>query len=269
MKDRPRRRSSVRPGRPERVAVLLQFLTLPLWGCLGTDFAVEADVAAFSPRIHGDFALGSGPSVDDISLSSDLDIDDQEVEPYFRAKGEVLGFELEASYFATEQEGTGILTADFGNITVGSAVSSTMDLAAGRLALTWDLFDLGFLEVSPGLAVEYLDIELVVEEPVFDLSEEISVEQPVPMLALGLEGRLPKIPLRLTADFAGIVAGFEDLDGLVLDSEIRLEYELWSWCAVFAGYRRLIIELEGRADGQEFDGDIDIDGFMLGLGLRF
>ncbi len=38
---------------------------------------------------------------------------------------------------------------------------------------------------------------------------------------------------------------------------------------LFAGWRHLLVQLDGESDGQAFDGDVTLSGAVAGLTLRF
>ena len=58
-----------------------------------------------------------------------------------------------------------------------------------------------------------------------------------------------------------------DVDGTYWDVEALLRYQATGLIEIFAGYRFINIDVEGEADGQRFDSDLILSGWMVGGGI--
>jgi len=247
-------------------------LLLAAAGCIGIP-TVTIDGGVHALELDGEIGLSNSASTgfDTIDLSSQLDLGDTEYAPIGRVGVDLGRFDFQAWGFTTSTDGSGTVTADFGNITAGSAVESELDLTLAQGRALFDVVDLDFFEAGLGLAVQWIDFDLDVHEQVFGLDESISVQQPVPLLAgrLGVDlGELSPVPVSVELSAAGIWGSYGDLDGAVVDVELlaRLQFDLLGF---FVGWRQLQIDLEGESGDQAFDGDVTTSGAVLGLTLRF
>ena len=66
-----------------------------------------------------------------------------------------------------------------------------------------------------------------------------------------------------------ITADVDDVEGEVLDIEAQLVLHPTDLIEVFVGYRSLELQFDGDIDGDTFDTDIQISGFLVGGGIRF
>lgn len=249
----------------------LATLLLSAAGCGLPTLTIDGGVHSLT--LDGDIGLSNSGSTgfDTIDLTSQLDLDDTEYVPIARVGVDLGRFDFQAWGFSSTTDGTGTVSADFGNITAGSAVESELDLTLAQGRALFDVIDFDFFEAGLGLAVQWIDFDLDVRETVFGLNESIHVQQPVPLLAgrVGVDlGELSPIPLAVELSAAGIWGSYGDLDGAVFDVELlaRAQFGMFG---VFAGWRQLQIELEGESGDQAFDGDMTTQGALLGVTLRF
>jgi hypothetical protein len=251
-------------------AALIFFAALA--GCSASDPLVRADLALFAPSFQGDVGLSNSTvtDVDTIDIESDLDLGDTDYVPYVRLEGDLGPFNLAGSWFETSQSGTGVVTADFGNITAGSTVESDLDLTLVNGRFVWDFINTDLVHLGLGVAAEWVDFDLEAKEQTFGLSESVSVSQVLPLAAahaaVGIP--LPWIPLRLDVNAAGMSLHIEDVDGTVIDIEGLLRAD-FNHFGCFAGYRYILVQTDGVIDDQNFDGDIVLAGWLLGASVRF
>jgi hypothetical protein len=253
-----------------RLAALL--LLVPAAGCFSLP-TLTLDGGFHAVTMDGSIGLSntSTTDVDTIDLSSQLDLGDTETTPYVRAGLELGPLDVTAWGFTNEASGRGVATADFGGITAGSVVESDLDLTMAQGRLLFDVVNFDLVEAGVGLAVQWVDLQLEVEEEVFGLREAIDVQQPVPLLAarVGVDlGEVTPLPLSVEVAAAGLRASYADIDGTILDLEALARLQ-WGLFGVFGGWRYLHIDIEGEADGQAFDGDVELTGAIAGLSLRF
>ncbi len=243
---------------------------LPLCACNGP--TIDFDGGLHLPHLDGTIALSNTTltSIDEIDLATDLDLDSTDAAPWLHGEVEHGSVRLTAWGFHTEASGAGTVTADFGGITAGSAVTSDLDVTLAQGRALFDLVELFGLELGGGLAVQWIDVSLDVDEPTFGLSEEVDVRQPVPLLAarVGHDFEpLLGLPVDAALSVAWIRADVGDLGGGVLDLEalVRARFDR---LGLFAGWRTLRVDIDGETDGQEFAGDVDLAGFLFGATLR-
>ena len=244
-----------------------------LGGCASEDPLVLIDAGLFAPTFDGTVALSdtTSTSMGDVDVGSDLDLGGTEHVPMVRAEGDLGPFLLTASWFSTSQDGTGFVNADFGDITAGSTVDTEIDASIASGRAIFDFIDTDLVKTGLGVAVDYVDLELRAEEDTFGISEDIDIQQAVPLLAAHGAVRIPlpiDMALRLDLHAAGIAAEFGDVDGTMLDLEAVLRGE-WSWFGLFAGYRYILVDIEGEIDDEFFDGDVNLSGWQVGLTVRF
>jgi hypothetical protein len=228
-------------------------------------------VAAFRPALSGDASLESSMAtpVEDVSLRSDLDFTDRSTEFYGKAGVSVVGFNLFASGFQTSQDGTGRLTADFGDISAGTTVNSSFDMTLIQGGLTFNLVDIDVLRLALGVGADYFDAEIAVEDRVTSIMEDLDGAAPVPLVMLDGDVCIPGVPLELGFLVGGMSASYGDIDGLVLDGEALLTLTALDPVDLFAGYRYLSLDLDGVTDDQDFTTDLVLQGWFVGAGLRF
>lgn len=248
-------------------------LLLGTAGCLGGNASFTVDAGVHLPSIDGSLGLSNTTltDLDEIDLSSQLSLDDADVAPLPRAELDFGFLDLAAWGFTTEASGRGTATADFGDITAGSDVESELALSMVQLRVLGDVIDSGPFQLGVGLAAQWVDVQLDVHEVVFGLDESIDVQQAVPLLAARATfdlGALDLVPLSFELSAAGVKLSYADIDGALLDVEalVRWRFGLFG---LFAGWRHLLVQIDGEASGQAFDGDVTLSGVVAGLTLRF
>jgi hypothetical protein len=244
-----------------------------LAGCASSDPLLRIDGGVFAAAFKGDIGLSNSTvtDVNTVNISSSLGLGDTDYVPYVRAEGDLGPFNLAATGFHTSQSGTGTVTADFGNITAGSTVDSDLDLTLAQGRLVLDFVDTSIVKAGIGLAAEWVDLDMKAREQTFGLSEEVTVNQILPLLAahaaVGIE--LPYLmPMRFDVNAAGLTLHIQDIDGTVLDLEALLRGD-WDHIGWFAGYRYVLVQTKGDIDNQRVEGDIQLAGWLAGISVRF
>jgi hypothetical protein len=236
-------------------------------GCTAYDLRAYAGYQ--STELSGTVGLAptSGPvTIDAIDVEQALGLTDAAEDVYLRGEAALLSLRVTGSMFRYEQSGTGTLNARFGDLTVGTPVATDAELMSAKGAVSWDL-NLGPLRLSPGVAVNYMDLETTVRATSINAFETVDVDGPIPLLFGQAEVELG--PVAATLDVGWIEADVEDVDGTMLDIEALLRFTPFPHLEVFAGYRALDIDVAGDADGQQFEGNLEFRGWMVGGGIRF
>jgi hypothetical protein len=266
-------RRTCRPALPVAGLVTVLLAAAGLAGCTSSDPLLRVDAALFTPSFGGDIGLSTTTDTDvtTVNISSDLDLGSTEYVPYLRGEFDIGPFNLAASGFKTSQDGTGTVTADFGDITAGSTVESEIDLTLVQARAVFDVLDLDMVKLGLGLAAEWVDFHFDQREQVFGLSETIDVTQVVPLIAahgaVGIE--LPHfVPLRFDVNAAGMSLNLSDLDGTILDVEALLRAD-FDRVGCFVGYRYILIQTDGNIDDQSVDANVTLAGWIAGVSVRF
>ena len=253
-----------------RARALLIATAAALGGCSAPSATLDA--ALFLPTLDGKIGLAAQAitDVDTIDLSSSLDLGGRETSGELRLDLDFGPLDLAASGFRLSQDGQGTVAADFGGITAGSTVNSKLDLALVHGELLYDVVDTQPLTLGVGLAADWIDLQLEEREAVFGLEESIDVQQPIPLLATRAcvrIGAIDAVPLELDLRAAGISARFRDVNGAVADGEALVRAQ-WSHVGLFAGYRYVLLRLDGQLNGQSFKGDVTLSGWLGGISVR-
>lgn len=219
--------------------------------------------------LDGDFGFVDGTSTASIQqdVESAFGLGDDQGSPYARVALDLGVPHLSASGFIFEDDGTGTLTANFGeNLTAGTAVDSEFDLAAAKIALAFDI-DVGPVTVSPGVAVEYVDLQMSVRDRIGIATEEVDLQAPIPLAFVRAQVELG--PVTLLGEGGYLQVDVEDVDASLLDLEFMARVHPTEWLHVFGGYRLLRLEGDGEVDGDSVDLDLDLAGWVVGGGIRF
>ena len=207
---------------------------------------------------------GNGPAVTQ-SVES-FGLGDDQGTPYARAVFDMGVPVFSVSGFMFDEEGDGQLQQDFGDVSAGIGVHTDFELTNLKAAYAFKIA-IGPVALSPGLAVDYFDLHVDVRDVFNTQQETVDVSGPVPLAFL--RGELNLWKLGLIAEAGYMKADLEDADAQVLDLEALLELRLTPLINVFAGYRLVDLEIDGEIDGDAFDADVSLGGFLLGGGLRF
>lgn len=240
----------------------LALMTVP--ACSVPTVAVQAGFAQLS--LDGDIGYVEDTSTASIDqdAKSAFGLGDNQGSPYVRGQVDFGMSVLTVSGFSFEDEGQGTLGADFGNLTQGVAVNSTLEMQALKLSYA---FDIGFgpVAISPGLAVDYFDLSIEATNGL--ITERVDLNGPFPLLFLRATVDFGTVGAFVEAGYLG--ADVDDVDGALLDIEAQLLVRPWSALELFVGYRYLQLQLDGLIDDDSFDTDLTISGLIFGGGLKF
>lgn len=246
-------------------------LALALPAC-STGLGIHVDAGYTELELTGD--IGLSPTVGSTVLPQRIDVQDgfglseKMNSPYGRIELQALIARLQVSGFQIDQTGRGTLAVQFGDIPVSTPVETTLDMTNIKAELLFDLIDIGPVRISPGIGVDYFDLQLSTRSlAVTTLRESIDAQAPVPMLFVQAELDLGVFDL--VADVGGMKADVDDANGTAIDVEILARIRPLDHVEIFAGYRHIILDVEGKADGQDYLSDLQLSGFMVGGGIYF
>lgn len=239
--------------------------------------ALSGNVGYAQMAVSGDIGYVNGTNSAAVrqDVESALGLGDDRGAPYVRAALDTGVPVLSVSAFQFSESGNGVLQADFGDIGTsiggisipgGVPVTSELDFTNVKGAYAFQI-SLGPVALSPGIAVDWFDIDLTVRDGLGIQTENVQLQAPVP---LGfLRGEVDLGVVSAIAEVGYMEYGVDDLDGKLLDIEALLQVHPTAMLSLFAGYRSLNLQVDGELDGDTIDTDLTVSGFMIGGGLRF
>jgi len=244
--------------------VAAPLLVLP--SCYQLEVTAQAAYAQLS--LDGDIGYRNGAANANIQqdIESAFGLGDGQGVPYGRVMLDTGVPVLAVSGFQFDESGTGVLQADFGDVPAGIAVDTDFEMTNAKASLAFQI-DLGLVALSPGLALDYFDLKVDVQDVFGAFQESVELAGPVPMLFLRAEADLGVVAAVAEGGYMKI--DVEDVTASLLDLEALVEVRPTALVNLFVGYRLLNLAADGVIDGDTFDTDITISGFFVGGGVRF
>tara|TARA_R110002072_G_scaffold302499_1_gene485864 strand:- start:17152 stop:17928 length:777 start_codon:yes stop_codon:yes gene_type:complete len=247
---------------------LLVLLLASFAGCV--PFGVSGQVGYTQMKVGGELALTTGSGALDAieqGIDSAFGLGDGQGSPYLRGQMDFGAPVVSASIFWLRESGQGQLADSFGGLVQGTAVDSRLDLAVAKLTASYD-FDLGLVKVSPGVLFDVFALDFQAREQSLMSSEEIDDIAFLPMAFLRAETGLGPVSAIAELGYLEFSDG-DDNDGQFLDFEAMIEWYPLPLGHVFAGYRYIRINGEGDTGSGDFATDLQIQGWVIGGGVRF
>lgn len=233
----------------------------------------RASVAGMSGRMSGDIALQNTAGTNNLEsdrndLRSDLGVGESEVLPYIQAEGTWDAHTFRVSVLDYSSDGSGELSAPFGDIPAGAGVNSSLDFTALQASWAYDVLDSETLHFGPGAQLSYYRLDLNVQGGTPAGVEDIDSETLIPQLYL--EGEVDLGTVSFVASVGGMsVYQYHDADGTWWDTQFMLRVQPVDHFEIVAGYRLIDMDANGIASSRDFDVDARFEGWFLGAGLRF
>ena len=238
-----------------------------LVACATPQFTGQVAYAQLS--LDGDLgyatAGSSAPAVKQ-DIESAFGLGDDQGTPYARLQLDVGVPVFAVSGFMFEDDGTGQLQADFGDVNAGLGVNSEFEMFNAKASMAFQI-EIGPVSLSPGLAIDYCDLQMDVRDVFNTQQESVDVAGPVPLGFLRAEAKVWLLAFIAEAGYMEI--DIDDADGKLLDVEAMIEVRPTGVLNVFVGYRHLNLQVDGEVDGDAFDADITLSGLLIGGGVRF
>lgn len=261
--------------------------TFFLWGAAGLLIALPScvnasvDVGYLNLELAGDIGFATGTQ----NVTGRAKVDDGLGQgggigaPFARVElssdAGFVGLGAFASGFVYDNQGTGTLTASYGNITAGTAVRTDFNLINAKVGafLSFDIVDTVF--IRPGIAADMFLPDLTVETTQVSPTQTERIDDPLgvplPYLQVGVDAGVVAGYLEvgyLPLDTKDVNLGSEyDVKSRTLDIEAMLRVRPTDHIQVFAGYRLFKLQVDGRLQNDNVDIDIDLSGFMVGGGF--
>lgn len=246
---------------------LLPLLLLP--SCFS--FSSSFDAGYTQMAVSGNMAFTTGTSGGSTNGSQDiqsaLGLGSETGSPYGKATLDFGVPRLEVSAFHFKDEGSGVLQTNFGDLTAGVAVNSRFEFFNVKASYSFDI-DFGPVRVSPGLAVDFFDMQLEVVDTSNTVKESFNEPLPLPMAFLGGGVDLGFVDFDASAGYLK-APRTQGIEGSAYDVEGKFHLHPTRTFDLFAGYRLINLQAKGDFGGDRADIDFTIKGWMVGSGLRF
>ena len=201
---------------------------------------------------------------------------DDDVGGYITVGDGFSGFEFNYFKLTMEDSSPGMLTSPFGSLDAGEVVLTEVEMDEWRARYVAKLFEHTFpnrLRVGFGLggAVAHRDLKFFPRRQTLGDGQILTAKDyGLPYAAARLRGTYGPVSLNLDwayhvgVDFGG------DFAGRMQDIELIGRYEFVRQdVTLFAGYRYTELPAKGRENDLEYRADLRLEGFQLGLQLRF
>ena len=247
---------------------LLLLSPLCFVACAGQSW--QANAGPMFARMRGEIALqntaGDIPaSNSQNSLSGNMSVGDTEVSPYVRLETNIDEHRVRLGGFYVDAEGSGTLNGDFGDITSGTQVRTTLDFFGLDACYGYQLLREDHYRLAVGGKLGFYSLDIAARST--GAREEVITEVIVPMP--WAEAELIWEDLTFGAN-AGIIAGdLGDANGRYWDIEAYGKWQINQQLDVQVGYRYLLLDGYGRASSRDFDADVDVQGLFVTGGVRF
>ena len=251
-----------------RLLLLASLALLALPACSIPTLEVQAGYAQLS--LDGDvgYANGNATAVQQDTRSA-FGLGDTQGSPYGRAQIDFGVPVLTVSAFQFSDDGRGRLESDFGNIpSIGNGVpvQSQFDMTNVKASYAFNI-GIGPVSISPGIAIDYFDLQMDVQDAFAIAQERVDLSGPLPLGFLRADVDLGVVSAFAEVGYIG--ADIDDVNGKLLDIEAQLVVHPAVLVELFVGYRYLNLQLDGTIDNDTIDTDITISGLIFGGGIRF
>ncbi|MCA8974055.1 MAG: hypothetical protein KDC98_05000 [Planctomycetes bacterium] len=199
------------------------------------------------------------------SFDGDMGLGDLEASPYLRVEWEHGEHRMRAHGFGVESSGSGTLSGDYGNISAGSSVNTSMQFFASGLTYSYRVLSARDYRVGIGAQLDYYRLDVAANSG--SQRENVVADAIMPMPYAEAEYFLG--PVVFGANLGVMSLDVNDANGRYLDLEATVRWRPTQEFEVLAGYRHLVLDAFGQASSRDFDADIDFGGFFVGGGVRF
>jgi hypothetical protein len=214
-----------------------------------------------------------GINVDQLGQGSDVG------SPYGRIEigsdSGVFGAGMMLSGFVFDNQGSGILTADFGQIRQNAQVDTDFNFINAKAAfyLSFDIANTVY--IRPGIAADLIFPDMSVREVSTGLTETLDDPGgvPLPYLQIGVDtgvvaGFVEAGYLPLDTDDISLGDDY-DVESTTIDVEAMIKVRPIKPLELFIGYRYFSVDLDGTVEGDAVLLDLEIRGLMFGGGVTW
>ncbi|MBL8755572.1 MAG: hypothetical protein JNK15_19905 [Planctomycetes bacterium] len=247
----------------------LLFVALPMIpACRGASY--RAEVGPYFAQARGDVALQNAGGTLQLGqnqqdLERNLGLGDNEVSPYVRLQADKDKHRVRLHGFGVEEDGSGVLTSDYGGIVAGASVQTNMDLYSIAASWSYQVWRGENYRVGLGGQAGFYSLDVAARSAVGREEVTTSVLVPMPFVEAEWMWR----DFTVGANAALMSADLGDASGRYLDLEGYGRWQIGKDFDVFAGYRYFVLDGYGEASSREFDADVDVHGWFFGAGVKF
>lgn len=240
---------------------------LLLAACAGQTY--RANVGPLFVRTTGKVSLQN--STNSLELGRHNNIDDNfggsgtTAVPYVRLQTDKDLHRVRVTGWGLDDSGTGTLKNDFGVISAGSQVSSSLQMYAIGGTYGYSLLRREHLRVAIGAELNFYSLDVSARSGA--LNESVKTSVLVPMPYAEVEAMWDRFAFGLNGAFMSADLG--DANGQYIDTEAYGRWQAGENFDITAGYRYLSIDAWGTADSRDFDADVKAQGIFVTAGVKF
>ncbi|MEZ5967361.1 MAG: hypothetical protein R3F56_26220 [Planctomycetota bacterium] len=183
----------------------------------------------------------------------------------------------ELNYFKLTMADTepGALSAGFGVLQANELVTSDVEMDEWRLRYVAKLLEHAFdnrvrVEFGGGVAIAHRRLDFSVKRDTGDGQSFTAEDNGVPYVFGRLRGSYGAASLNLDWAYVDGIGFGRDFDGRMQDVEVTGRYGFGAQDAtIFAGYRYTELPAQGREGGLAYRADLRLEGFQVGMQVRF
>lgn len=236
-------------------------------GCAGNTHHLDAGV--MFARARGEIALQNSGGTLELGNNQHtlgaLGLDSTEASPYLKYETVHDAHHFRANGFKLDSEGSGTLGSDFGDITIGSAVQSSLDFTAVAGVYVYDLLRDDQFRIGIGGQLAYYQLDVTARSG--GSHESVTTDVIVPMPCVEANWYLGNFTLFGSGAVMGADLG--DASGRYIDLEGSLRWKVLPEFDLFGGYRYVLMDAYGEASSRDFDADVEVSGWFLGGAIHF
>ncbi|MBL4771155.1 MAG: hypothetical protein JKY61_08445 [Planctomycetes bacterium] len=183
---------------------------------------------------------------------------------------------LELSGFRVDYEGQGAveatITLNGTTLLAGTAVDSGFGMGAYSAVLTWDVARFGSSVLGLGFGLEWIDLDVALDETAGVLSLRSSQQFPLPLIGVRLSSE--DSPVSGSLNLGWISLSAPEATATVLDVDARIDVRLMgrkggTIMMGMLGYRNFDMEVSYDDGGSQIEADFNIGGPYVGLRFSF
>ncbi len=261
------------PNTSMKTSTALLALPALFASCVLPDLGGNVHAGYMNITPSGNFGLQDSAKTNNVN-SVRIDVEDGfSVEdagtPFLRGEGNLGDWDVIVSGFHFDESNPAVLTADFGDITASQAsptpVSTNLTVFNVKGAVAYNVLDLEILDVSAGVCFDYFSVDMDVRSAT--AFENLSFTAPTPLLYARATAGISIVTGKLEVSWLDIDLG--DAVGSYFDLDAMISVKPLPFLELVAGYRNVLIDVDGDVDNQDFDTHLRLSGWYIGGGVSF
>lgn len=246
-------------------------LALPvLFGsCVIPDLDGSVHFAYLNITPSGNFALQNSARTNNVDsvrvdIEDGFNVDDAGT-PHLKAEVHLGKWAVIASGFHFDEQSATVLTSSFGNIPATTPVSTDLTVFNIKAAVAYDVLDLEIVDVIAGVCFDYFSVDMDVRSAA--AFENLAFDAPMPLLYVRATAGISIVTGKLEVSWIDLDLG--DAAGSYFDLDAMVSVKPMPFLELVAGYRNILIDVDGEVDNQDFDTHLRMSGWYIGGGVSF